>query len=299
MYIYIQKRISPIEFYLPNFHQQYFFINLVEHLRIIFFLQNINLFFIKNINLYLIINIYLNKYLLLKCQYSIFQLVTGKQIDPDEVFTIKITEIHEIPLYTSKKFFKYLKFYKFHIRKKNLKRMKFHNKKIYNNKQVFIFTYLLSFIFKPQIYLFKSIYLFQKLPVIKDTFKMLIQHTKYLLQKPNYFQYLIAITLIYKIALTSYFLTLLAYYLQSSYKHKKHIFDVKQLLLKNYCLNPQIQGVKLIIKGPFERHGRTQTFVQRIGKIKSFNNYDNCFLYDKIPCIGIYGVFNLKLQLIF
>jgi hypothetical protein len=50
MYIYIQKRISPLEHYLITFLQPYYFINLTEQIRILFYLQNLNLFFIKVFN---------------------------------------------------------------------------------------------------------------------------------------------------------------------------------------------------------------------------------------------------------
>jgi hypothetical protein len=48
MYIYRQKRISPIEQYLPIFTQHHFFFNVHQQLKIILVLQHYNLFFIKN-----------------------------------------------------------------------------------------------------------------------------------------------------------------------------------------------------------------------------------------------------------
>jgi len=55
--MYNQKRISPVEFFLTQFKNYQVFINLFEHLRIIYYIQYLNFSLLKIWRIFYIVNI--------------------------------------------------------------------------------------------------------------------------------------------------------------------------------------------------------------------------------------------------
>jgi hypothetical protein len=280
MYIYNQKRISPIEFFLTQFKNRQIFINLFEHLRIIYYIQYLNFSLLKNWRIFYIVNI--TCFILKLYYYKLTQFV--------------ITEKYYH--FTQKKMI--LGPLKYKWRKSRQNR---HHYSVDSNINIVCSLFLIKIIDKLRIKLclIKSLYstLITQSPVCGPQLKISIIRTKYLIHKPYYFDFLLTVLLICNYALSTYFLILLTWHLQGHFKHKKHMWTILTIFKNFYFLKPQILGIKLLIKGPFDKHGRTRTFLKQIGVIKSFTNYNFQFVYDKISCIGIYGIFNIRFWILY
>ncbi len=61
-----------------------------------------------------------------------------------------------------------------------------------------------------------------------------------------------------------------------------------------YRLKDTIQGVKIVVAGPFNRHGRTHLFYYHLGFVV-FNSYDSRILYDMVHCPTYFGMISFKI----
>jgi hypothetical protein len=63
-----------------------------------------------------------------------------------------------------------------------------------------------------------------------------------------------------------------------------------------YYVNPILSNIRLQIHGPFNRHGRSQFRISRIGSI-NLNTLKYITMYDYIQCPTFYGMVGIKLYL--
>jgi len=61
-----------------------------------------------------------------------------------------------------------------------------------------------------------------------------------------------------------------------------------------YFLKANMRGVKILVHGTFDRHGRSQTFVECLGCI-AYLEYSAFILYDSIQWPTLYGMTTLKI----
>jgi len=316
MYIYNQKRISSVEFFLTQFKNYQLFINLFEHLRIIYYIQYLNFSLLKIWKIFYIVNI--SRFIIKVYYYRLIDLILNKK---------------QYHFQQKKKIIKYLKYKwksavnttyyrkKMNIvktlrywKKKNAVRTPYYQKKknavqtsyycVANMQFSRLWSLVLIKIVEKlgiKLCLIKPLYaaLIGASLVSNSQLKISVIRTQYLIYKPYFFDFLLTILLICNYALSTYFLILLTWHLQRQFKHKKHIWIILTFLKNFYFLKPQILGIKLLIKGPFDKHGRTRTFLKQVGVIKSFTNYRFQFVCDKISCIGIYGIFNIKFWILY
>lgn len=82
-------------------------------------------------------------------------------------------------------------------------------------------------------------------------------------------------------------------HLLTAFKHLKYILLFINLLERLYAIKENVQGVKLLIRGPYDRHGRTRLYYHTIGYI-ILTSYDTQVVYDMIHCPTMYGMLSLK-----
>lgn len=160
----------------------------------------------------------------------------------------------------------------------------------------FFFTYFFLHFFKySSIILYKSLY---KLVFANRLYKE--EHSK-LLYKTRYLQNTIWIYDVYffmNYALTfvntTFLFPFFVYHLTEMYKQKRTIIHLFNLLRALYYYKLNIRGIKILVSGPFDRHGRSRYLVLKIGDI-SLTEYRSYIMYDSIQCPTLYGTINIKL----
>lgn len=83
------------------------------------------------------------------------------------------------------------------------------------------------------------------------------------------------------------------FHIKTEYKQQKRINHFFYILNFWYNTKENFKGVKIIVHGPFNRHGRTQIFLWSAGTLV-FTRYDSLFLYDTIQWPTFYGMTQLR-----
>ena len=65
------------------------------------------------------------------------------------------------------------------------------------------------------------------------------------------------------------------------------------LMEKFYVMKNNIRGMKLQVKGAWDRHGRTHMFEQSVGDV-SLTDYNSLVVYDSIDFITRYGSVTMR-----
>lgn len=159
----------------------------------------------------------------------------------------------------------------------------------------FFFTYFFLYFFKySSIILYKSLY---KIVFTNQLYKAehskLLYKTRYL-QKSKWF-YDLYFFLNYALTFTNttFLFPYFVYHLTKCRKQKRVIIHLFNLLRKIYFFKRTIRGIKILINGPYDRHGRSRHLVLKIGDI-SLIEYRSYIMYDSIQCLTGYGTINLK-----
>jgi hypothetical protein len=71
------------------------------------------------------------------------------------------------------------------------------------------------------------------------------------------------------------------YNIKNSYKQRPFITVFFNVAKTFYYLKTNIRGIKILVHGPYDRHGRSRSLILRIGDV-SFISYDSFILYDII-----------------
>lgn len=58
--------------------------------------------------------------------------------------------------------------------------------------------------------------------------------------------------------------------------------------------NDDLQGMKIVVSGPFNRHGRTHIFSYTLGYME-FNSHDSHVLYDMVHSPTYFGMISFKI----
>ena len=71
------------------------------------------------------------------------------------------------------------------------------------------------------------------------------------------------------------------YHIKNSYKQRPFITVFFNILKTFYYLKTHIRGIRVLVHGPYDRHGRSRTLLFRLGNV-SFISYDSFIFYDLI-----------------
>jgi hypothetical protein len=93
---------------------------------------------------------------------------------------------------------------------------------------------------------------------------------------------------------TTFLFPFFVYHLTEKYKQKRTIISLFNLLRVLYYYKLNIRGIKILVNGPYDRHGRSRHLVLKIGDI-SLTEYRSYIMYDSIQCPTLYGTINIKL----
>lgn len=160
----------------------------------------------------------------------------------------------------------------------------------------FFFTYFFLHFFKySSIILYKSLY---KLVLSNQPFKLehstLLYRTRYL--QKTYWIYDLYFFINYALTFsnTTFIFPFFVYHLTTIFKQRKEIVNLFNILRVLYYYKRNIRGIKILVNGPYDRHGRSRHLILKIGDI-SLTEYKSYIMYDAIQCPTLYGTIHLKL----
>jgi len=130
--------------------------------------------------------------------------------------------------------------------------------------------------------LFKSLYkTFYSVKLLKDEQNILFEQVKYVQQMLWGFDFTFFFHYMVTFADSLILLPFYIFHIKTEYKQQKRINHFFYILNFWYNTKENFKGVKIIVHGPFNRHGRTQIFLWSAGTLV-FTRYDSLFLYDTI-----------------
>jgi hypothetical protein len=124
--------------------------------------------------------------------------------------------------------------------------------------------------------------------------RLLFAKTRYLQQQKWSFVFLFLVNYTVTFANTNFLLPFFIYHVKAAYKQLGFIYALLNSLRVMYFLKANIRGIKVLVHGTFDRHGRSQTFVKRLGSI-AYLEYRAFILYDSIQWPTLYGMTTLKI----
>ena len=201
-----------------------------------------------------------------------------------------------------KPFFKYKRFKKkkitgqerltLRIKKNELRRIK--HSFTFN----FFFTYYFAFFFRCQTnLLYKSIYkyLFNH-QLLRQEYAILSKRSKYLRKRNKWaFDFLFFLQYSVTFANTLFLWPFLVYHIKRTFKrHGATMQIIINVLRTIFFLKPYFKGFKIMIKGPFDRHGRSRKLLLHLGHMGFSKYMSHPILYDMIHCPIVYGMCSIK-----
>ena len=160
----------------------------------------------------------------------------------------------------------------------------------------FFFTYFFLHFFKySSVILYKSLYkmVFAN-RIYKDEHSKLLYKTRYLQNSLWVYDIYFFMNYALTYANTTFLFPFFVYHLTEKYKQKRTIISLFNLLRVLYYYKLNIRGIKILVNGPYDRHGRSRHLVLKIGDI-SLTEYRSYIMYDSIQCPTLYGTINIKL----
>jgi len=186
--------------------------------------------------------------------------------------------------------------YFFHLFNKHMKLVnntKKTLKRIYFN---FFFLYFFWHFFKQRaVILYKSMYKFllsNKSFVFEH--KILMRRLKYLKQYDWSFDFLFLFHYAINLGNFDFIFPFFLYQIKISYKQRPFLTIIFIILRTLYYLKTHIRGIRVIVHGPYDRHGRSRTLLFRIGDL-AYTSYSSFILYDLIQWPTFYGATHLKM----
>jgi hypothetical protein len=151
-------------------------------------------------------------------------------------------------------------------------------KRLYFN---FFFIYFFLYFFQVRsLVLYKSMY---KYLLSNKSFKrehrFLLKRLKYLRKYSWSFDFLFLFHYSINFANFDFVLPFFIYHLKNFYKQRPFLNVFFNVIKAFYYLKTHIRGVKVLVHGPYDRHGRSRTLLFRVGDV-SFTSYNSFIMYD-------------------
>ena len=158
------------------------------------------------------------------------------------------------------------------------------------------FTYFFLHFFKSQsVILAKSLYkVVTANPHFKVEHQTLLYRTRYLRRYRWSFDFLFLFNYALTFSNTNFVLPFFITHVVRKYKQLKYAKVFFNVLRKLYFLKRNIRAIKVLVNGPYNRHGRTHFSVLKIGEL-ALSQSQSCVVYDAIQWLTPYGAISLKL----
>lgn len=160
---------------------------------------------------------------------------------------------------------------------------------------MFFSVFFLHFLNMRSFSLYKSLY---KYLTVNKYFRIelntMLRQTQYLQRKRWSFDFLFFVNFALTFASTNFLIPFFIYHVKSAFEQKKFYYMLIHALRFIFLYKLNIKGIKLTLKGPFERHGRSRVFVSKLGHIACMT-YSSFVIYDSIQWPTIYGMVQLRL----
>jgi hypothetical protein len=88
------------------------------------------------------------------------------------------------------------------------------------------------------------------------------------------------------------------YQVKRSYKQRPFLNILFNLLKFLYYIKTNIYGIKVLVHGPYDRHGRSRTILFRLGTV-SLTSYNSFILYDTAQWATFYGAIQIKMWILY
>lgn len=158
------------------------------------------------------------------------------------------------------------------------------------------FTYFFLHFFKMQaIILAKSLYkAVTANALFKHEHQVLLYRTRFLKWHKWSFDFLFLANYALTFSNMNFVLPFYLTHVVRKYKQFKYAELFFNILRKLYFYKRNIRAIKVLINGPYNRHGRTHFRILRIGDL-ALSQSQSCVMYDAIQWLTPYGAVSLKL----
>lgn len=158
------------------------------------------------------------------------------------------------------------------------------------------FTYFFLHFFKQQsIILAKSIYkVMTANALFKYEHQVVLYRTRFLKWQRWSFDFLFLVNYALTFSNINFVLPFYLSHVVKKYEQFKHAELFFNILRKLYFYKRNIRSIKVLINGPYNRHGRTHARILKIGDL-ALSQSQSCVMYDAIQWLTPYGAISLKL----
>ena len=131
-------------------------------------------------------------------------------------------------------------------------------------------------------------------PHFKVEHQKLLYRTRYLRRYRWSFDFLFLINYALTFSNMNFVLPFYITHVVRKYTQFKYAAIFFNVLRKLYFLKRNIRAIKVLVNGPYNRHGRTHFRILKIGEL-ALSQSQSCVLYDAIQWLTPYGAVSLKL----
>lgn len=164
----------------------------------------------------------------------------------------------------------------------------------------FFFAYFFLFFFKLRAHILsKSLYRYLiSNRLYRAEHRFVLKRLGYLKQYNWAFDFLFLFHTAINFANFDFIIPFFVYQVKRSYKQRPFLNVLFNLLRFIYYFKTNIYGIKVLVHGPYDRHGRSRTLLFRIGTV-SLTSYRSFILYDTIQWPTFYGAIQIKLWILY
>lgn len=157
-------------------------------------------------------------------------------------------------------------------------------------------TYFFLYFFKQQsLILTKSLYkIMTTNEIFKHEHQIILYRTRFLKWQRWSFDFLFLVNYAITFSNLNFVLPFYLTHVVRKYEQFKHAELFFNILRKLYFYKRNIRAIKVLINGPYNRHGRTHARILKIGDL-AISQSQSCVIYDAIQWLTPYGAISLKI----